>query len=303
MRKYVTGMLVGIVLTITTTAYASDSIQAFLYSVKYIINGKADETPIGYQTLNYDGHAYVPLRYISEKMGTAIVFDDDTKSITLDDNFTIPDPRNFIVKAGHLLLTKNSTGTSINGKLYFSQTYLEMLKVNVRAADGSLVFWNAEGEIIDKALFKVNIEMNKDQIVDFQTTTLSDVTNYAAVTLEGTTPYILRHGFYYLTTKDTENKIMIGMEQLVKSSLYTAGTLQIGSFIDGRNDIDAIITFYDKQGNVIGDAQIHAAYVGGPLSPDVQQPVGPSIPFIANGDVTNYQTFSVKVNTITPSKN
>jgi hypothetical protein len=58
-------MLIGGILTATNATYASDSIQAVLYSVKYIINGKeANPIEIGYRTLNFDGHAYLPLRHI-----------------------------------------------------------------------------------------------------------------------------------------------------------------------------------------------------------------------------------------------
>jgi hypothetical protein len=151
MKKFVIGMLFGGILTATTATYASDSIQAVLYSVKFMINGK-EANPIenGYRTLNFDGQAYLPLRYISDKLGAAILYDDNTKLITLDNGFSIIDPRNFI-RAGYISTIKNTQGTLIDGKLYFSGNSLQMFNFTSAtiASEGTLVFWNSEGRIID----------------------------------------------------------------------------------------------------------------------------------------------------------
>ncbi|MBP1989607.1 stalk domain-containing protein [Paenibacillus eucommiae] len=303
MKKFVIGMLIGGILTASTATYASDSIQAVLYSVKYIINGK-EENPIenGYRTLNFDGHAYLPLRYISDKLGAAVLYDEDSKLITLDNGFTIIDPRNFI-RAGYINTSKNTQGTLIDGKLYFSGNSLQMFDftTDTTASEGELIFWNSEGKIIDKAPFAVNINTRKDQIVSFHTMTQSDVTDYETVTLEGTTPIHLLHTYRpFMTTKDAESKIMIGLELLGKSGDYSTGTLQIGSFVKGMNNIEAVVTFYGNQSEILGSARIHAPSINGPLDPNITDPIGESIPFIAKGDITNYKTFAVKLISITP---
>jgi hypothetical protein len=98
--------------------------------------------------------------------------------------------------------------------------------------------------------------------------TQSDVTDYAAVTLEGTTPIHLLHTFHpYMTTKDAEGKIMIGLELLGKSGDYSTGTLQMGSFVKGISNIEALVTFYGNQSEILGSARIHAPNINGPLDP------------------------------------
>lgn len=74
-RTFVTGLLAGAILASATTAFASsDFIQAALYPVKFIINGKEQKLPDEYSILNYNGHAYVPIRFVTEQLGGNVGF-------------------------------------------------------------------------------------------------------------------------------------------------------------------------------------------------------------------------------------
>jgi hypothetical protein len=74
MKKFILGLTCGIALTATTAAYASDTIQAYLFPAKIEINGQSKELPSEYKVLNYNGHAYVPIRFIAESLDLGIKY-------------------------------------------------------------------------------------------------------------------------------------------------------------------------------------------------------------------------------------
>jgi hypothetical protein len=72
MKKFILGLTCGIALTATTAVYASDTIQTYLFPAKIEINGQSKELPSEYKVLNYNGHAYVPVRFIGESLGLGV---------------------------------------------------------------------------------------------------------------------------------------------------------------------------------------------------------------------------------------
>jgi hypothetical protein len=235
----------------------------------------------------------------------AIIYNDEAKSITIDDEFKYTDPRNTNFKVGYLQTKKSGSGTLVDGKVYLSQTFLEGLDdlMNPTNASGRLVFWNESGEVIDRAEFSVPIEKNKDQIVEFHATVASDVTRYSAVSLQDTFPFHFIHfSGYWMTTNDSNNQVKVGIGRLAKTGDYTVGTLQIGHYLKGLHDIDAEISFKNESGEVMGTGRVIAPKIGGPLLTEVR-PIGLEVSFIVKGDVTKYKdSFVLKVNSITPSK-
>jgi hypothetical protein len=86
MRKFLIGLACGIGLSATTVVYASDTIQAYLFPVKYLFNGQNKELSNEYATLNYNGHVYLPIRFISENLGAVVQYDEGNKTIIVDSN-------------------------------------------------------------------------------------------------------------------------------------------------------------------------------------------------------------------------
>lgn len=86
MKKFLLGLTCGIALTVTTAAYASDTIQTYLFPVKYVFNGQSKELDSEYTTLNYNGHAYVPIRFVAENMGSNVGYDENTQTIKINYN-------------------------------------------------------------------------------------------------------------------------------------------------------------------------------------------------------------------------
>ncbi|MGO4495718.1 stalk domain-containing protein [Paenibacillus sp. 2RAB27] len=77
MRKFILGIVVGMFLSISTAVFASESVQTYLFPAFFNINGQ--NVPLDdkeYAVLNYQGHAYVPVRFIAEQLGAFVDYTD-----------------------------------------------------------------------------------------------------------------------------------------------------------------------------------------------------------------------------------
>jgi hypothetical protein len=82
LKKFLLGLTCGIALTATTAVYAADPIKAYLFPAKFSFNGKVTELSSDeYVILNHNGHAYVPIRFVAETMGTAVSYNDSKQTI------------------------------------------------------------------------------------------------------------------------------------------------------------------------------------------------------------------------------
>lgn len=86
MKKLIIALTFGFALSVTTVVSASDTIQAYLFPVKFMFNGEIQEPSDEYVTLNYNGHTYVPLRFIAENMGAGVEFEDESKTVVIESN-------------------------------------------------------------------------------------------------------------------------------------------------------------------------------------------------------------------------
>lgn len=82
------GMALGMAVTGGTLVYADDvfkTVSTYLTNdVKIEYNGEAQTLPAGYNILNYDSRTYVPLRYVSELLGADVEWDNDTRSVIIN---------------------------------------------------------------------------------------------------------------------------------------------------------------------------------------------------------------------------
>ncbi|SDE62260.1 hypothetical protein SAMN02799630_05951 [Paenibacillus sp. UNCCL117] len=76
MRKFVSGLLCGILLSTATAIYASDSVPSRIWPIQLEINDHVLEPSAEHPVLNYDGQAYVPLRLIANMLGLGIKYQD-----------------------------------------------------------------------------------------------------------------------------------------------------------------------------------------------------------------------------------
>lgn len=82
MRKFITGLLVGLILASTVSVFAdsTQTISAVFGKVKLMVDGKA----IDRETLLYNGTTYVPLRAAGEALGKEVTYDNNTSTAYLD---------------------------------------------------------------------------------------------------------------------------------------------------------------------------------------------------------------------------
>ncbi|WP_187274016.1 stalk domain-containing protein [Paenibacillus sp. N3.4] len=118
MKRFILGAVFGILLSATTITYASDSIKTLLFPAKFEFNGKNTELGDEYKVLNYNGHAYVPIRFVTENIGATIDYDPETEIIFVKNgNLDLSDPDWSGISVGNLILTKDGPNTKVTGHL------------------------------------------------------------------------------------------------------------------------------------------------------------------------------------------
>ncbi|WP_177237700.1 stalk domain-containing protein [Paenibacillus sp. 1_12] len=85
MRKLIIGFIIGLIVSLSTVAYGSSPIQDFLSSANFNFNGKPTTLSNEYSVINYNGHVYVPIRFVAENLAAIeINYDDETKTISVE---------------------------------------------------------------------------------------------------------------------------------------------------------------------------------------------------------------------------
>lgn len=84
-KQFIAGIIVGGVLLSGGNALANNtSLPTIMGWAKYLINGEEKQLPSGYTTLNFEGHTYVPTRFIAEELGADVKWDENTKTISIN---------------------------------------------------------------------------------------------------------------------------------------------------------------------------------------------------------------------------
>lgn len=117
MRKFILGLLCGIVLAGSSAAFAASAIKAVWFNVHYEINGSPVPASSN-QAVNIEGHVYVPLRLITDNLGATTGYDAEQKSIQIKNGaLDLADPDYPEITAGNLVLTKSGSSTLVAGQL------------------------------------------------------------------------------------------------------------------------------------------------------------------------------------------
>lgn len=144
MKKIIIGALLGISISASSIAFASESIQALLFAVKFQFNGQGVEIGEEYKVLNYDGHAYVPIRFVAENIGAAIDYDTDNETIVIKNGpLDVMDPNYKGISVGNLILTRVGENTKVTGQLK-----MENMANEENMVGANLSFYNEKDEKI-----------------------------------------------------------------------------------------------------------------------------------------------------------
>jgi hypothetical protein len=182
MKKFVLGLVCGLILSVSSMVYASGSVEAFLFPVKFLFNGESKLLDSQFQVLNYKGYTYVPARFVAENMEGYIKYDQYNKIISI--NYISPYMQvlsdwqgyypNF--KVANLKLEKIGDDTNVTGQFTVhgdnTSNYVAF----------SLMFYNERGEMISKAGGGGDVEPG--EIKSFESTVKGDITTYSNVKLE-----------------------------------------------------------------------------------------------------------------------
>ncbi|MNI10803.1 hypothetical protein D3C73_639290 [compost metagenome] len=154
LKKFLLGLTCGIAFTATTAVYASETINTYLFPVKYVFNGQSKELDNEYTTLNYNGHAYVPIRFVAENMGSIVGYDESTQTIRI----------NYNTDSSHTSLTDNEAK--------------DILKLLIPKAEKFYGVFNGTGWFkVDKTK-TIPGETDYAQVIDEKITSIADLKNW-----------------------------------------------------------------------------------------------------------------------------
>ena len=87
--------------------------------MSYVVNNQEKALGDEYVTLNYNGHAYVPIRFVAESLGAGIAYDDKAKEIIIKNEYltyTVPRPiAKDMLKISNLIAIKEGDKTRVSG--------------------------------------------------------------------------------------------------------------------------------------------------------------------------------------------
>jgi hypothetical protein len=159
MKKFVMGMVVGAVLTLSVSVYADDVAKLIGKQVDneypVVLNG----APLSNKAPSIEGTSYAPVREISEKLGLNVDFKDDTVILTKKQEVTakVPEPQTEVSNA-----EKNK---AIDAQIYEVRL---MLKSFQRDSDTKqhIIDTDRTGSNLEK--FKQDIENNKAKMAELE---------------------------------------------------------------------------------------------------------------------------------------
>ncbi len=124
-----------------------------------------DNQAMDLQLAQKNGVTFVPLRSVAEKAGLDVVYDEETKSVTIDDEFTHSIGSNFVTKADGTIISVAEPSYIEDGTTYVSiRLFSETLGYDVNYDENSKSIW------ID-----TNSDINKPDDYTYDPSTLNNV--------------------------------------------------------------------------------------------------------------------------------
>ncbi|GEL76398.1 stalk domain-containing protein [Tenuibacillus multivorans] len=307
MKKFILGLVSGVIIAGGSVVYASDSIEALLFSAKYEINGEQVELPNEYQTLNVDGHAYVPIRFVAESLDSFVTYDDNTKRISIDNKF---DLNKNGIRVGQLNVESNENGSTVKGKLYVGQDFWDnivsspsnpnaMIDPGIKLdVGGNLLFFDGKGHYLGEVPVSKEVIAKGEQIRGFEVTSNDNLSNYEYVMLakEFPQPRALPAP-PDIGTYDSTGQVGVGGIEVREDNGFSVINGHISLQVDGNYQTHITLTFLDEIGMEIGTAELvsdlHGSNPENGLSISKFETAG-------KGDLTDYKQVKVTINSLTP---
>lgn len=265
LRRYVIGFIFGMMLATATTVYAGDAIKASLFPVKYEVNGNSVEVPYGYETLNYNGRAYVPIRFVAEALDTVVIYDDKAKTIRLDDGFTLRSISSEL-RAGHVQTVKQGDTTNVTAQLYAGQAYWESIHyiepgstVEIKA---TISFYDEDGRAIAKIPVSASCKAEGDQIMEVEAATSADLSDYAYATLEYVDPVPFHKSLAPNILVDSSEQLAIELDSVLQDGEFTKVRFYYYLLQKGYFQLEADLNYHDENGKLLGTVHLNSEGIG-----------------------------------------
>lgn len=198
MKKVLFGLVLGMMLGAGSSVWAAGEsvLQAVKAAVSLHMNGETATLPAGYEILNYDGHVYVPLRYMAERMGAAVSYDERSRTVSVLSNQAGPllhDPDYPGIYVGGLQVNRKDGKSVISGLILLDDALSAIIPEKMPYAfRGDLIFYDGQNEVIGRAgisrrFHEEDAEGGPYRIQRFETSleTGTDISGYADVLLVG----------------------------------------------------------------------------------------------------------------------
>lgn len=198
MKKVLFGLVLGMMLGAGSSVWAAGEsvLQAVKAAVSLHMNGEAVALPAGYEILNYDGHVYVPLRYMAEQMGAAVSYDEQSRTVSVLSNQAgrplLHDPDYPGIYVGGLQVSHKNGSSVVTGLVLLDDAMSNIVREKMPYAfRGDLIFYDGQNDVIGRAgisrRFHDDAEGGPYRVQRFETPVEggADLSGYADVVLVG----------------------------------------------------------------------------------------------------------------------
>ncbi|SES99662.1 stalk domain-containing protein [Paenibacillus sp. NFR01] len=118
MKKFILGLLCGLLLTVSGAAFAAGGLKAAWLNAIFEVNGQQVSKNAAAKAVNINGSIYVPLQFMAEALGGTAGYDADRHAVMVKNGpLDITDTRVPGLSAGNILLSKSGKNTWITGQL------------------------------------------------------------------------------------------------------------------------------------------------------------------------------------------
>ncbi|MDQ0888932.1 hypothetical protein QFZ81_004020 [Paenibacillus sp. V4I9] len=160
MKKFISGIIVGIGISAYTVTFASESLQAFFFPSKVAFHNKGETTEVSFSNddpiINYNNKAYIPLRLFSETLNAKVIYSAPSDSsggknvidiyLNDDDKNVIRDHDNFVSISNLESSPSGTNSYSLSGLITINKD-LEGKVIEIHALDSNKKVTGSSAEI------------------------------------------------------------------------------------------------------------------------------------------------------------
>jgi hypothetical protein len=160
MKKFISGIIVGVGISACTVTFASESLQAFLFPSTVTFHSKGETTEVSFSNddpvINFNNKAYIPLRLFSETLNAKVIYTAPSDSsggknvidiyLKDDDKDVIRDHNNFVSISNLESSPSGTNSYSLSGVITINEE-LRGKVIEIHALDSNKKVTGSSAEI------------------------------------------------------------------------------------------------------------------------------------------------------------